>query len=43
VWTPRKLTSADAKLLKQLGESDTFKPPKTSKSFLEKLRETLGV
>ena len=43
VWTPKKLSEADRKLLLQLGQSESFVPPKSSKSFLEKLRETLGV
>ncbi len=43
VWTPKKLSEADKKLLRQLGQSNSFVPPKSSKSFLEKLRETLGV
>lgn len=43
VWTPKKLSEADKKILRQLSRSDTFIPPKSSKSFLAKLRETLGV
>ena len=43
VWTPDKLTDSDKKLLQQLGRSESFKPPKSSKSFFSKLRETLGV
>jgi len=43
VWTPNKLSDSDKELLNQLGDSETFKPPKSSKSFFEKLRETLGV
>ncbi len=43
VWTPTKLSSSDEKLLKQLGQSETFVPPKSSKSFLSKLRKTLGL
>jgi molecular chaperone DnaJ len=43
VWTPKKLSESDKKLLRQLEQSDAFIPPKSSKSFLAKLRETLGV
>ncbi|MDD4050768.1 MAG: molecular chaperone DnaJ [candidate division Zixibacteria bacterium] len=43
VWTPKKLSDEEKKLLKRLGESESFTPPKASKSFFEKLRETLGV
>ncbi len=43
VWVPTKLSSEDKKLLEQLSRAETFKPPKTDKSFFEKLRETLGV
>jgi molecular chaperone DnaJ len=43
VWTPKKLSESDKQLLRKLGESESFVPPRPSKSFLEKLRETLGV
>jgi molecular chaperone DnaJ len=43
VWVPTKLSKEDKKLLEQLAESEFFKPPHVTKSFLEKLRETLGV
>ncbi len=43
IWTPKKLSDADKKLLEELDLSDTMIPPKSSKSFFEKLRETLGV
>jgi molecular chaperone DnaJ len=43
VWTPKKLTDADKKILRQLSQSDAFIPPKSSRSFLARLRETLGV
>lgn len=43
VWTPKKLSEEDKKLLRRLGDSDAFTPPKSSKSLFEKLRETLGV
>lgn len=43
IWTPDDLSESDRKLLRQLGESPSFKAPKSSKSFLARLRETLGV
>jgi len=43
IWTPNKLSEDDKKLLRQLEASDSFVAPKSSKSFLEKLRQTLGV
>lgn len=43
IWTPNKLSENDRKLLRQLGRSDSFTPPKSSRSFLSRLRETLGV
>ena len=43
VWVPTKLSAEDRKALQTLAGSETFKPPKTDRSFFEKLRETLGV
>jgi molecular chaperone DnaJ len=43
VWVPTKLTEGDRELLKELGKSDTFEAPIKDRSFLQKLRETLGV
>ncbi|MCP4567679.1 MAG: molecular chaperone DnaJ [FCB group bacterium] len=43
LWTPKKLTENDKKLLRQLEKSESFTAPKSSKSFFSKLRETLGV
>ncbi|MCK5126490.1 MAG: molecular chaperone DnaJ [candidate division Zixibacteria bacterium] len=43
VWTPKRLNENEKKILQQLQNSDSFKPPKSSKSFFSKLRETLGV
>ncbi len=43
VWVPDKLNDNEKQLLKQLEDADSFKPPKGSKSFFKKLRETLGV
>ncbi len=43
IWTPKDLSDSDKDLLKKLDKSESFKAPKTSKSFFAKLRETLGV
>ena len=43
VWVPTGLAGQDKDLLKKLAESESFRPPKASKSFFDKLRETLGV
>ena len=43
VWVPTKLSGDDKKLLRQLARSDQFQPPKASKSFFDRFRETLGV
>ncbi len=43
IWTPKDLSDSDRELLLKLDKSDSFKAPKTSKSFFAKLRETLGV
>jgi molecular chaperone DnaJ len=43
VWTPERITDADTQLLRKLAQSESFKPPKSSKTFFAKLRETLGV
>jgi len=43
VWTPTELSSEDKMLLKELNSSESFKPPKGDKSFLAKLRESLGL
>lgn len=43
VWVPTKLTGEDKILIKNLADSVSMRPPKTDKSFFEKLRETLGV
>ncbi|MCI0404679.1 MAG: molecular chaperone DnaJ [candidate division Zixibacteria bacterium] len=42
VWVPTSLSAEEKRLLKQLSEMPGFKPPK-DKSFMERLRETLGV
>lgn len=43
IWTPKKLSDIDKDLLQRLSLSEAMKTPKSSKSFFEKLRETLGV
>jgi molecular chaperone DnaJ len=43
VWVPTKLSGEDKKLLQTLSQSESFSPPKSDRSFFEKLRETLGV
>ncbi|KAA3632750.1 MAG: molecular chaperone DnaJ [Calditrichaeota bacterium] len=43
VWVPTKLSDNDKKLLEELSESESFKPPDENKSFFDKLKETLGV
>ena len=43
VWVPTKLGENEKKLLEKMRQSDSFDPPDGGKSFLEKLRETLGV
>lgn len=43
VWTPTKLSPEDKRLLKTLQDSPSFKPPKSDRSFFEKLKSTLGI
>ncbi|MCP4704905.1 MAG: molecular chaperone DnaJ, partial [candidate division Zixibacteria bacterium] len=43
VWTPTKLSSDDKKILKQLGKSPSFVPPRADKSFIQKLKDSLGI
>ncbi|MFH1687208.1 MAG: molecular chaperone DnaJ [bacterium] len=43
VWVPTKLSAEDKRLLQSLASSESFAHPKPSKSFFDKLRETLGV
>ncbi|MFQ5454530.1 MAG: DnaJ C-terminal domain-containing protein, partial [Candidatus Zixiibacteriota bacterium] len=43
VWVPTKLKQEDKQLLEKLAASESFIPPKVSKSFLDKLKENLGV
>jgi len=43
VWTPEKLSSEDKELLNKLHNSPSFKPPRSTKSFFERLMKTLGI
>ncbi len=43
VWTPGKLSSEDKRILNQLSKSPSFVPPKSDKSFIQKLKESLGI
>lgn len=43
VWTPKKLNSDEKKLLEKMMRSQSFQPPKSTKSFFSKLRDSLGV
>jgi len=42
VWTPTDLNAEDKRLLEALGRSLSFAPPQADKSFVEKLKESLG-
>lgn len=43
VWIPDKLTSEQRRLFKELAQTEGLKPPRTDRSFFDKLRQTLGV
>lgn len=43
VWVPTKLSQEEKRALRELSESASFTPPKGSKSFFDKLRQSLGV
>jgi molecular chaperone DnaJ len=43
VWTPNKLTSEEKDLLRRLSQSESFIIPRADKSFLRKLKESLGI
>lgn len=43
VWVPQKVSAEDRHLLEQLARSPSFEAPQPDRSFLEKLRQTLGV
>ncbi len=42
VWTPEKLSDDEREIFQKLSKTRGDKPPKTDKSFFEKLRQTLG-
>jgi molecular chaperone DnaJ len=39
VWIPSRVSSAEKKLLEELGRSEAFKPPKPGKSVFERMKE----
>ena len=43
VWVPTRLEAREREMLEQLARCESFKAPQGGKSFLSKLRETLGV
>jgi len=43
VWVPTKLSAEEKQTIQKLSESGSFEPPVGSKSFLDKLRQSLGV
>jgi len=43
VWVPTKLNSEERGLLNDLSKKENMAPPEASRSFFEKLRQTLGV
>jgi molecular chaperone DnaJ len=43
VWIPSKLTAEQRRLFESLARTEGLKPPRTDRSFFEKLRQTLGV
>jgi len=43
VWTPTELSSDDKKLLEALNRSSSFVLPRADKSFIQKLKESLGI
>jgi molecular chaperone DnaJ len=43
VWVPTKLNSEERELLNELSKKENMAPPEGSRSFFEKLRQTLGV
>jgi len=43
VWTPTKLTTEEKQLLRRLGQSPSFEAPEPSRSFFQKLKESLGI
>jgi molecular chaperone DnaJ len=43
VWVPNKLTAEQKRLFQELARTEGLKPPRTDRSFFDKLRQTLGV
>ena len=43
VWVPTKLSSEERSLIEDLSDEENMTPPEGGRSFLEKLRQTLGV
>jgi molecular chaperone DnaJ len=43
VWVPTDLSPEDKRILETLGRSKSFAPPRADKSFIEKLKESLGI
>ncbi len=43
VWIPTELSAEDKRLLDKLAKSPSFTPPRTDRSFLQKLKESLGI
>lgn len=43
VWTPEKLTTEQRKIYEDLAKIEGHVPPKVSKSFFDRLKESLGV
>lgn len=43
VWVPTKLSAEERELLAELAKKENMSPPEGSRTFFEKLRQTLGV
>jgi molecular chaperone DnaJ len=43
VWIPGRLTAEQKRLFEQLALTEGLKPPRTDRSFFDRLRQTLGV
>jgi molecular chaperone DnaJ len=43
VWIPERLTTEQRRLFQELARTEGLKPPRTDRSFFDKLRRTLGV
>ena len=43
VWIPGRLSAEQKRLFEKLAETEGLKPPRTDRSFFDKLRQTLGV